>query len=158
MTEKEIAIGLYHEGLTRAQIRRKLEITGAVLSEYLKDEPLQPRNYPKSRKAVEYKPSPALLRGEALLRKGMPVDEVQKILNQEGMTAAKSTICRWRVAMKGPINQRIPAADYPMLKDLILANPSVPGTGIARMYHGATGRRLDCRAASYWCRKVRRAA
>jgi hypothetical protein len=158
MTEKEIAIGLYRENLTREQIRRKMDITCAELNEYLADEPVRPRNYPETRKAAVYRPSKARLRGEALLRKGMPVDEVQKILNQEGMTAAKSTICRWRVALKGPINRRIPAADYPMLKDLILANPSVSGTGIAMMYHGATGRRLDRRAASYWCRKVRRAA
>lgn len=158
MTEKEIAIGLYHANLTREKIRRKMGITCAELNEYLADEPLRPRNYPETRKAAVYKPSKARLRGEALLRKGMPVDEVQKILNQEGMTAAKSTICRWRVAMKGPINQRVPTSDYPMLKDMILANPGVTGTGIAMMYHGATGRRLDRRAASYWCRKVRRAA
>lgn len=158
MTEKEIAIGLYREGFSRRQIRRKLEINGATMAEYLVDEPKRPRKRRVAGKPPVYKPSPAKLRGEALIKKGLPVDEIHRMLVEEGLQASRSTICRWRLDMKGRIKQRVPASDYPVLRNLILANAGVTGLALSKLYHEETGRRMDRRAASYWCRKVRRAA
>lgn len=154
MTEKEIAIGLYREGFRRGAIRRKLEITGAVLAEYLADEPAQLRNYMKGRKKADRKKSAARIRGEELLAQKIPAVDAHRILTSEGKQVSYSAVCRWHMAMFGRVNNRVPAIDYPVLHELVRANPGVRGAALSKLYHSTTGRRLDKRAAGHWCRKV----
>lgn len=158
MTQKDIAIGLYRENLTRAQIRRKMGIKGVELAEYLADEPKRPRKRRVCTKPVHRRKSPARVRGEALLLENLKVKVVHSTLQSEGYEIAISTICRWHMEIFGRVNKRVPKEDYPVLERLIKSNPGVTGAALSKLYHETTGKRVDHRAAGHWCRKVRASA
>lgn len=155
---KQIAIELYRDGMDRKEIREKLEIDTPTLREYLAD---QPKRKPKPRTVTRFtprQPTMANVLGSALIEKGYPAKDVHQKLLANGHKVSLSTVMRWQTEIKGRQNNRVPKGDYPVIKELLGQNPTIHGTALSKLYHAETGRRLDRRAASYWCRKVRAAA
>lgn len=159
---KQIAIELYRDGMDRKKIRAKLEIDTATLREYLADEPkraIKPRTAERRTGYKINKPdSPARKAGLVLLREGATVAEVIEQLSYMGLSAHESTVSRWKLEVRGPVNCRVPQRLYPELRQIIIENPRAQGAEISQMYNQRTGLRLDRRAAQHWCKKVRAVA
>ena len=157
MNDRELVIALHQDGMSRRLICQKMEINQATLREYL-GEPAKHQAPRKPGKPPRHTPSPARMCGEDLLSRSLPAIEVHAILLSKGHSVAYSTVCRWSLVLRGRVNNRVPSADYPKLRELIAANPEIKGMALSKLYQSATGRRLDRRAAHHWCRKVRAAA
>lgn len=162
MNDREIVIGLYREGMPAKLIKAKMEITTAQYREYLEGEPQRaqkPRTTPKrSGYRITRPESPAKREAMRLLREGKSVAQVVERLSHMGLSAHESSVARWRMDARGPVNCRVPVSLYPVLKSIIAENPAAHGTQVAQLYNKATGLRLDRRAAQHWVRKERAAA
>lgn len=157
MNDRDLTIALYRDNMPRRIICQKMEITNATLREYL-GEPAKPRATRKQGKPPKYIPSAARMCGEELLSRSLPAIEVHAILVSKGHAVAYSTVCRWSLILRGRVNNRVPATDYPVVRELIKSNPGIVGTALSRLYHDATGRRICRQAADKWCKKWRAAA
>ena len=95
MTDQEIAIELYRDGMDRKKIRAKLEIDTATLREYLAD---QPKRKPKQRTVTRFtprQPTMANVLGSALIEKGYPAKDVHQKLLANSHKVSLSTVMRW---------------------------------------------------------------
>ena len=162
MSDRDLTIALYRDGLAARIIKQKMQLTTEQYREYLADEP---KRAPKPRTAqrksgykIKKPDSPAKQAGLAMLREGATVAEVVEQLSYMGLTAHESTVTRWRLEVRGTVNCRVPQSLYPQLRQIIADNPKAKGAEISQMYNKRTGLRLDRRAAQHWCKKVRAAA
>lgn len=162
MNDRELTIALYRDGLPARVIKAKMLITTEQYHAYLEGEPKRankPRETPKkSGYSIKRVDSAAKKAGMKLLREGVSVAQVVERLSYLGLSAHESTVARWRLEARGPVNCRVPQSLYPELRQIITENPHARGTQVAQIYNKRTGLRLDRRAAQHWCRKVRAAA
>lgn len=161
MNDRDLTIALYRDGLPARIIKQKMQLTTEQYREYLADEPKRapkPRDEPRRSGYKINKPdSPARKAGLVMLREGATVAEVIEQLSYMGLSAHESTVSRWKLEVRGPVNCRVPQSLYPELRQIIADNPKAKGAEISQMYHQRTGLRLDRRAAQHWCKKVRAA-
>lgn len=145
----QIAIELYRDGMTKAEIRRKLEITERQLERWLLDEPV-PDDVPGRKKA-----SQARKVAVKMLRAGMKPKEVWKELQAQGLKATLSSVQTWRKIVNGPINKRI---EPEVIADIFRAYPDVKPALAAQLYAIRTGEAPSRQAVDYWINKLRAAA
>lgn len=162
MNDRDLTIALYRDGLPARIIKQKMQLTTEQYREYLADEPKRepkPRDEPrKSGYKINKPDSPARKAGLVMLREGATVTEVIEQLSYMGLSAHESTVSRWKLEVRGPVNCRVPQSLYPELRQIIADNPKAKGAEISQMYNQRTGLRLDRRAAQHWCKKVRESA
>ena len=162
MNDRDLTIALYRDGLPARIIKQKMQLTTEQYREHLKDEPkraVKPRSAERRTGYKINKPdSPARKAGLVMLREGATVAEVIEQLSYMGLSAHESTVSRWKLEVRGPVNCRVPQRLYPELRQIIIENPRAQGAEISQMYNQRTGLRLDRRAAQHWCKKVRASA
>lgn len=147
---KQIAIELYADGMSKAEIREKLELTATELAHYLMG---QPR--PASLLSHGYRRSKAKEVGTELLQQGLSAEEVHKRLKRRGLNPALSTVRTWRWHVQGPSKMKI---DSEVVREIVQAMPEARNGEIVAMYAMCTGQKPNHQAIGYWVKKLREAA
>ena len=150
MTDKEIAIALFRDGMPRARIRQKLECTTIELNSWLVDQ---------SAPARFNRPDLGISRAKAtaieLLKKGLDATDVHKRLKRRGLKASLSSVRTWRWHVQGPVNQKI---DQTIVREVIESMPGAMPSELRAVYKMRTGQCPSLQAIGYWAKKVRAAA